>query len=487
MNVGCGVMLFNSYEFIFVFLPITLFVYFFLAKKRYTKVATGWLVLASLVFYLYWNIYYLPLLLISIFFNYNVGKWLEKTRQKNVLIFGIVFNLALLAYYKYAGFFISSINTAFFTDVSVPEIVLPLGISFFTFTQTAYLVDAYRGETKGYSLLTYSLFVTIFPHLIAGPILYHKDIIPQFSKLKNFVVNYKNLSLGISMFSIGLFKKVIIADALAPWVKLAFDNADQLTFIEAWCGALAYTFQLYFDFSGYSEMAVGLGLMLNFKLPINFNSPYRSTSVIEFWRRWHMTLSAFLKDYLYIPLGGNRYGELKKMRNLLITMLLAGLWHGAGWTFVIWGGLHGLYLIINHQWKKCGILLPKTVNWSITFICVIVAWVFFRAGSVHDALTIVKAMGNVGNIALPASGVFEAKLGILGNYGIKFMEMNYWHGTKEIIVLAGAIFVLTYCKNTQERLRELKPNWKWIGIVTIILVCGILSLSKTSEFLYFQF
>lgn len=481
-------MLFNSYEFIFIFLPITLFVYFLLAKKRYIKGAIGWLIFASLAFYSYWNIYYLPLLLVSILFNYNVGKKIEKTRRKSILIFGIAFNLSLLAYFKYAGFFVSSINTAFVTTISVPDIVLPLGISFFTFTQTAYLVDAYRGETKGYSFLTYGLFVTIFPHLIAGPILYHKEMIPQFSNLKNFIVNYRNMAVGISMFSIGLFKKVVIADALAPWVKLAFDNADQLSFIEAWCGALAYTFQLYFDFSGYSEMAVGLGLMLNFKLPINFNSPYKATSVIEFWRRWHMTLSAFLLKYLYIPLGGNRHGEAKKMRNLLVTMLLGGLWHGAGWTFVVWGGLHGCYLVINHQWRKYGIALPRFLNWVITFVCVIMAWVFFRSNSVHDALLIIKAMGNFSNITLPGNGIYEVKLGILKNFGVDFGTMINWGGAKELGVLAGCLFMLIYSKNTQERLVKFKPNWTW-AILLSIGISYILILMHTvkSEFLYFQF
>lgn len=481
-------MLFNSYEFIFIFLPITLIVYFLLAKKRYIKSATGWLVFASLAFYSYWNIYYLPLLLVSILFNYNVGKKIEKTRRKRILIFGIAFNISLLAYFKYAGFFVSSINTAFVTAIPVPNIILPLGISFFTFTQTAYLVDAYRGETNGYSLLTYGLFVTIFPHLIAGPILYHKDMIPQFSNLKNFIVNYRNMAVGISMFSIGLFKKVVIADTLAPWVKLAFDNADQLSFIEAWCGALAYTFQLYFDFSGYSEMAVGLGLMLNFKLPINFNSPYQATSVIEFWRRWHMTLSSFLKKYLYIPLGGNRYGESKKMRNLLVTMLLGGLWHGAGWTFVIWGGLHGCYLVINHQWRKYGIALPKFLNWVITFVCVIVAWVFFRSNSIHDAWVITKKMGGVSNIVLPINGTYEAKLGILKNFGVEFGTMVNWGGIKELCVLAVCFFMLMYLKNTQERLVEFKPNWTW-AILLSIGISYILILMHTvkSEFLYFQF
>ncbi|MBP2660156.1 MAG: rane-bound O-acyltransferase family protein [Firmicutes bacterium] len=459
-------MLFNSYEFIFVFLPITIGVYFSLAKKHWIKAATMWLFIASLAFYSYWNILYLPLLLLSICFNFIMGKKIEARRTKVLLAFGVGFNLLLLGYFKYAGFFVSSLNMITGNGFIVPQIILPLGISFFTFTQTAYLIDAYRGETNKYSFLTYALFVTVFPHLIAGPILHHKDMIPQFSRLRTFVVNYKNIAIGICMFTIGLFKKAVIADTFAPWVGLAFDHADKLTFVEAWCGALAYTFQLYFDFSAYSEMAIGLGLMFNLTLPINFNSPYKSTSIIEFWSRWHITLSSFLKNYLYIPLGGNRHGELKKMRNLLFTMLLGGLWHGAGWTFVIWGGLHGIYLIINHQWRKCGIILPKLINRMLTFVAVVVAWVFFRAESVQDAIAIISAMGNIETITLQ---------------GLDFVKQN------EYGWILGMLLVTMYCKNTQERLVNFRAGWKWLIVVVIMFAYVIIDLNKNTEFLYFQF
>ena len=338
-------MLFNSYEFIFIYLPITLLIYFTFAGFHYTKLATTSLIVASLVFYSYWDIRYLPLLLLSIVLNYNIGAALERNHSRILLILGLTVNLALLGYFKYYGFFIHSVNDIFSNGLIVPEIILPLGISFFTFTQTAFLIDSFRGETQKYSFLNYTLFVTVFPHLIAGPILYHKDMIPQFSRLRNFVFLHKNFTMGLGFFIIGLFKKIIIADTLSPWVKIAFSHAQNLTLIDAWLGAVSYTFQLYFDFSGYSDMAIGLGLMFNFHLPINFNSPYKSKSIIEFWRRWHMTLSVFLKNYLYIPLGGNKSGELKRTRNLIITMFLGGLWHGAGWTFIIWGSLHGIYLV----------------------------------------------------------------------------------------------------------------------------------------------
>lgn len=470
-------MLFNSYEFIFIFLPITLVVYFTLARFRYTKLATASLVFASLSFYSYWDIRYLPLLVSSILFNYTIGSFIEKRKNKNSLTAGIMINLLLLAYFKYTGFFIKSLNDVIGTAIFVPEIILPLGISFFTFTQTAYLVDAYRGETENYSLLTYSLFVTVFPHLIAGPILYHKDMIPQFSRLRNFVFSHRNMAIGITMFSIGLFKKVIIADTLAPWVKVVFDHADAVTFIEAWAGAIGYTLQLYFDFSGYSEMAIGLGLMFNFKLPINFNSPYQATSIIDFWRRWHITLSSFLKNYLYISLGGNRHGEIKRMRNLILTMLLGGLWHGAGWTFVIWGGLHGMYLVVNHLWRRLGFQIPQIISWLITFSCVVVAWVFFRAESVTSALSICKTMlGINGGIQFSAL------------YGGQPELLHFLVDVKRKVILIAIFLVIAlYESRLFYRLQNFRPNLGWFCFVVIILFWSIYSFDKVSEFLYFQF
>jgi alginate O-acetyltransferase complex protein AlgI len=459
-------MLFNSYEFIFIFLPIVLLTYFISIKFRYTKLATVFLLISSLVFYAYWDTKYLSLLVLSILFNYGIGKAIEKKRSKQLLQLGIIVDLCLLAYFKYIGFFIKTINDTIGTSLFIPDIILPLGISFFTFTQIAFLIDAYRGETENYSFITYSLFVTFFPHLIAGPILYHKDIIPQFSNLKKFVFSHKNMSLGLIIFSIGLFKKVVIADALAPWVKLVFDNANAVTTIEAWIGAVAYALQLYFDFSGYSEMALGLGLMLNINLPINFNSPYRALSIIDFWRRWHITLSVFLKSYLYIPLGGNRQGNIAKMKNLLITMLLGGLWHGAGWTYVIWGGLHGIYLVINHSWRSTNKKLPSFLSWLLTFICITIAWIFFRASTIHDAFSILKAM-----------------FGTTANVGQKEILKN----THKDIIILGILLVLIQWRNTQEIVANFYPKKLWIIVISIILLLSLFSLSKTSEFLYFQF
>jgi len=488
-------MLFNSYPFIFVFLPITLIGFFSLTKFRLTRVATAWLVIASLAFYAYWNIAYLPLLLISIAFNYEIGRRLGRAQPKSqpaqlLLGVGITLNLVLLGYYKYAHFFVDSWNHLFASNWTIPPIILPLGISFYTFTQTAYLVDAYRGETKEvkYNWLTYSLFVTFFPHLIAGPILHHKEMIPQFYRQRNFVFSEKNMTRGFMLFALGLSKKVLIADNVSPWVAPVFDHASAVTFLEAWAGAISYTLQLYFDFSGYCDMAIALGLMLNINLPINFNSPYKATSIIDFWRRWHITLSNFLRDYLYISLGGNRQGEIRRYTNLLITMLLGGLWHGAGWTFVLWGGLHGVYLSINHLWRKRGFSLPKPLAWIITFVAVVFGWVLFRAPTLPDALEICKAMIGMKGIVLPSAG----RLDWLTHLGI---QLKLWGefiylppgGLRDLATLVGLLLSVILLPNTQQIIQRVKPTWWWAVLCGSLTAYCLLLLNRVSEFLYFQF
>lgn len=329
-------MLFNSYPFIFVYLPVVFAGFFLTARYISHRAATFVLVLASFAFYGYWDYHYFPLLFASISFNYLVGRQIGRTaHRKRWLVCGLTLNVALLGYFKYTDFFLTTVNDISGSHFDLPHIILPLGISFFTFTQSAYLVDAYRDEAAKHDFLTYCEFVTIFPHLIAGPIINHKKMLPQFTAAETFHIHIENVALGLTLFTMGLIKKVLIADNLAPIATNVFSRADSLTFLEAWIGAISYTFQLYFDFSGYSEMAIGLGLMFNLTLPTNFNSPYQAKSIIDFWRRWHMTLGAWVKDYLYIPMGGNRHGELKKMRNLFASMLIIGLWHGAGWTFII--------------------------------------------------------------------------------------------------------------------------------------------------------
>lgn len=483
-------MLFNSYEFIFLFLPVTFIGFFAFARFVGKKAATFWIVTASFFFYGWWDIRYLPLLFCSICFNYIIGLFIERyCRQCKLFLFiGVLGNLVLLGYFKYTGFFLQTINDVAGTNMFfVPAIVLPLGISFFTFTQTAYLVDVYRKETTPYSFLTYCQFVTIFPHLIAGPIINQRDMLPQFLKEKTFRINYNNLALGISIFSMGLFKKIFVADQLAVWAEAVFANAENATFIEAWLGALSYTFQLYFDFSGYSEMAIGLGLMFNLQFPINFNSPYQSCSIIDFWRRWHMTLGAWVRDYLYIPMGGNRFGEVRKMANLFLSMLIIGLWHGAGWTFVLWGGIHGVLLMINHQWRRLHISLPSPVNWGLTFVSVIFCWVLFRAENVDVAFSLIKSMVRIDQIVLPSNSILFSPLHFLQEY-IAFAPLTYpFSVDKHLLLLLGLTVLVVKMPNPQMLLQRFKPNFFWLAIILFMFIYSVLHLASYSEFLYFQF
>ncbi|HIP44808.1 MAG TPA: MBOAT family protein, partial [Sulfurospirillum arcachonense] len=391
-------MLFNSYIFIFAFLPFTFFVYFYLNSKRLTELAKAFLVLSSLFFYSWWNIIYLPLILVSMFFNYALGLSLrdeshkKRVSDKMLLTIGVIANLLMLGYFKYTDFFIENFNGIFSSEVPLLHLALPLAISFFTFQQIAYLVDSYRKETKEYNFLNYAIFVTFFPQLIAGPIVHHKEMMPQFAKAKNKLKNYANISTGLFIFSIGLFKKVVIADTFAIWATKGFDASVSLDLLAAWITSLSYTFQLYFDFSGYTDMAIGVALLFNIKLPINFYSPYKAVSIQDFWRRWHITLSRFLKDYIYIPLGGNRKTEIRTYTNLFTTFLLGGIWHGAGWTFVFWGAMHGFALMIHRVWQKVGVKLPTVLAWFITFNFVNISWVFFRAKEWEDAIKVLKGM-----------------------------------------------------------------------------------------------
>lgn len=331
-------MLFNSHVFIFGFLPIVFIVYFIFRKIDLVAGAKIWLVFSSLFFYSWWNPVYLPILLGSIITNFLFGKTIEKVSYKKIILtIGIIFNVALLGYFKYVDFFIANVNMIFETNFSLLHVALPLAISFFTFQQIAYLVDTYKGEAKKYSFLNYALFVTFFPQLIAGPIVHHKEMMPQFETLSARFVRAKNVVLGSFIFFIGLFKKTVIADTFAIYASDGFGRPETLTLIEGWIVSLSYSFQIYFDFSAYSDMAIGLALLFNIKLPINFNSPYKALNIQDFWRRWHMTLGRFLTKYIYIPLGGNRISESRTLFNIMIVFGISGFWHGAGWTFVVWG------------------------------------------------------------------------------------------------------------------------------------------------------
>jgi D-alanyl-lipoteichoic acid acyltransferase DltB (MBOAT superfamily) len=401
-------------------------------------------------------------------FNFVIGSSLnEKFKKvqpykKTILIISIIANLSLLGYYKYTDFFIQNINLLSHANIQLVHLALPLAISFFTFQQIAYLVDSYRGETGEYDFLNYALFVTFFPQLIAGPIVHHKEMMPQFASKWNLVKNHKNIALGLFVFSIGLFKKVVIADYFATYATNGFDVATHLNLIDSWATSLSYTFQLYFDFSGYTDMAIGSALLFNIVLPVNFDSPYKAQSVQDFWRRWHITLSRFLKDYIYIPLGGNRAGEYKVYSNLMITFLLGGLWHGAGWGFLFWGFLHGLALILHRVWKNFGFTLPKFLAWFITFNFINITWVFFRATTLDDAIKILNGM-------------------FFGSFSMKdFHSDIYWQ------LLLILLFV-TLLKNSMQLMQTFKTNYRTMIFFIVISVYGIFNINKLSEFLYFNF
>jgi alginate O-acetyltransferase complex protein AlgI len=411
-------MLFNSTVFIFAFLPATLLGYYFLSGWGLWRGATAWLVLASAVFYGWFSIPYLMMLVVMTVFNYMVGVALSRdfaaSRQRPILLtFGICVDLAVLGYFKYSNFFIENTNALFGADFGLQTILLPIGISFFTFQKIAYLVDAYRGEAEEYDLLDFSLFVMFFPQLIAGPIVHHKEIIPQFKEKASRRFIAENLAGGLALFTIGLGKKTIFADTLVQWADPIYAAASagaQPSIFEAWTAALAFTFQIYFDFSGYTDMALGLALMVGIRLPLNFASPYKATSIVDFWRRWHITLSRFLRDYVYFPLGGNRKGQVRRYGNLVLTMLIGGLWHGASWTFVAWGALHGAYLMINHGWRSLRQRLGlqpangPVGTWGarlFTFFAVVVAWVFFRAETFPAAVAVLRGMAGLGTWGEP--------------------------------------------------------------------------------------
>jgi D-alanyl-lipoteichoic acid acyltransferase DltB (MBOAT superfamily) len=495
-------MLFNSYEFLFGFLPVVLLL-FFLVGRRSALAAVGFLAAASLFFYGWWNPRYLLLLGGSVSFNYWVGRRLALSPVRTggdraMLWLGIAANLTLLGAFKYAGFFAATANALAGLSLPIPHIVLPLGISFFTFTHIAYLVDAYRKEVREYRFAHYGLFVTFFPHLLAGPVLHHAEVMPQFARPDTFRFNPEHFAVGLTIFAIGLFKKMVLADGIADFATPVFDaarNGATLTFLAAWGGALSYTFQLYFDFSGYSDMAIGLARLFGIVFPANFNSPYKASSIIDFWRRWHMTLSRFLRDYLYIPLGGGRCRPLRRHANLMATMLLGGLWHGAGWTFVIWGGLHGLYIVLNHLWRGLHkrrltpYSLPpapaRALGQLLTFVAVVVAWVFFRAESVTAARAVLEGMAGL-------NGVSRAD--------------PYYFGNPELKGLLAMFLVAWGLPNVQQLLRRYRPvletypgdvpansrlAWHpsaaWALLTAAMFIAAVVNLTRVSEFLYYQF
>lgn len=520
-------MLFNSLEFIFLFLPLTWVVFFFLTRFLPHSFALVWLSAASLFFYAWWNPIYLPVLLASVLTNFIAGLFIDscESHEKRTWITGIAIalNLGLLGYFKYTNFLIDQINNLADTHFAQGEIILPLAISFHTFQQIAYLVDIFRRQHSERNFVRYLLFVTFFPQLIAGPIIHHRELLPQLSRFldANFKLSLSKLGIGFSVFIIGLFKKVLIADTLALYATPVFKAADlhaPLSFLDAWGGALAYTFQIYFDFSAYSEMAVGLGFMFGLKLPFNFAAPYTALNIIDFWRRWHMTLSRFLRDYLYIPLGGNRCSLFRRYANLMLTMLLGGLWHGAGWTFVFWGFLHGFYLVVNHAWAfalgprlhghLAKIVFYRGACWTLTFLAVSFAWVFFRAETFAGALHMTSAMFGVDGVILP--GTYEAYLGPLAPMakflGVRFEGVPaFFEGARQYLLFTAILATIHFIPCVQTLFSSASPGlapypaitrpgvlcWNasllWAVALALIFAVSVFLMSRDSEFLYFQF
>jgi len=487
-------MLFNSYEFLFAFLPLTLSIYFLLNRYEWISTAKLYLLGASLFFYGWWNVNYLLLILSSIAINFIMSSAIlncealgQKSRKKHLFISALVFNLGLLIYFKYTDFFITTGNTLFNNNWPLVHLALPLAISFFTLQQIAFLVDAYEGVVTKPSPLDYGLFVAFFPQLIAGPIVHHREMLPQFYNLKNRFIDYENFTKGVCLFILGLFKKIVIADTFANWVNSGFSNTEQLTFFDAWIASFSYTFQLYFDFSGYTDMALGIALMFNIVLPTNFNSPYQACNIIDFWRRWHMTLSRFLKNYLYIPLGGNRKGSLRRYNNLMITMLIGGLWHGAAWIFVIWGGIHGIGLVNNHYWRKCEIYIPRWLSWGMTFGLVTIAFVPFRAENLQIAIDIWYGMLGFKGAVLPVPVSFRPMLAFLNEVGINFAvggAMDFFTKTFGILIS----FFLIWRPNAYQIASSFKGSNSWhIMGLAFLLVVSIIFLKHRSPFIYFIF
>jgi alginate O-acetyltransferase complex protein AlgI len=495
-------MIFSSPKFILLFLPIAFFGYFFLNRNRLILAGKAWLVVVSLFFYAYWNIAYLPLLLVSILFNFAVGSVLSRGPPSRYVAFsrrfvlgtGIAANLALLGYFKYADFLIENINTAFGAGFISPHLLLPLGISFFTFTQIAYLVDSYRGEAKEYDFLNYALFVTFFPHLIAGPILHHREMMSQFKSRWTLAVRYRNIALGLFIFSIGLFKKVVIADTFAIWANAGFDGANggaTLDFFSAWATSLSYTFQLYFDFSGYCDMAIGAALLFNIWLPINFNSPYQALDIQDFWRRWHITLSRYLRDYLYIPLGGNRCAPPRVYFNLMATFILGGLWHGASWMFVMWGALHGAALVAHRIWSGLGLRMPKAIAWLLTFNFINITWVFFRADTLDNALRVVRGMADISSVIdLPLLGVPTSSLvwgGWFSDHLLRWLPAGLAANVFCFTAILLTLGIISQ-KNSFELMMAGQGVAKLSGALVLFCVAMYFTMVTTSSiFLYFNF
>lgn len=485
-------MLFNSGIFLKAFLPLVI-LFSLLIQKHFARLLPWFLIAISLLFYAWWKPSYLIILICSAGINFLLGRLIHKNDSKFLLGLGILFNLSLLGYFKYLGWIMEGLNTSGINWFSPKIYVLPLAISFYTFEQISYLIDCRKGIVKPATLRDYLFFVTFFPKLIAGPIVRFAELSRQISHIR---ITSENFGVGLTLFVIGLSKKVLFADQAATFVSPIFDAAKAGVtpiFIDAWIGALSYTLQIYFDFSGYSDMAIGLSLIFGIRLPINFYSPYKSTSIIEFWRRWHMTLSRFLRDYLYFPLGGSKHGEARRYINLILVMTIAGLWHGAGLTFVIWGLLNGLYLVINHLFRKVikqsrqVTFIQQAISWVLTFLCIVIAWVFFRAENLSSANKMLMGMLGQGTQEILNGTHLTAgiTIAILLPLAILFPNSNQIIGLVRLAPDAATEMLIP--NNSRQSWIQWEPKALWAIAIGVLLLTQLVSTSKYSPFIYFQF
>lgn len=472
-------MIFTSYSFL-VFFLVVISVYTLFNKLKMELVSKLWLVLVSFYFYSQGSLYFLPYFVGTIFLNYVIGSLIIQSSSvinKRVLLFiGLLENVALLGYFKYVDFFIYNFNLISGQNVPFRYILLPIGISFFTFQLIAYLVDCYRGETDEYSVINYLLFITFFPQLIVGPIVHHKDIVPQFESDKQNKINKKNIMLGILIFSIGCAKKTLLADPLTRYAQEYFSNVYIGGFWKTWTSVFAYTFSYYFDLSGYADMAIGLALFFNIRLPQNFNSPYKARNFREYWRRWHMSLSRFLSDYVFWNVYKKGDGSVKFYFAVMVTFIVSGFWHGAGWRFVLWGIINGIFVCSAHFMYRRKWKLPIFLAWSLTFLGVLGTRVIFVSNSIKDSLYVFKSMLDLTEFSgMGLKAVFYD--------GVKYFVFNGYI----LVVLLIGMFIALFCKNTKEINENFTPKIKYAIISGVLLMVSILQMSIVADFLYFQF
>lgn len=487
-------MLFNSYIFILLFLPLTLVGYYLFNHFRCYRLASVYLLLMSLWFYAYFNIKYLPIILLSIVLNYFFYLFFTKNKptllRKLVLFVAIASNIALLLYFKYYDFFVENVNTLFSTNYTLKHLLLPLGISFFTFQQLSFVIDSYKREVPSYDFINYALFVTYFPQLIAGPIVSHDEMVPQFLDQEKRKLNFQNLSTGLYVFAMGLGKKVLIADIFGNAVNWGYSNIELLNSSDAIVLMLAYTIQIYFDFSGYCDMATGIAKMMNFDLPQNFNSPYKALTITEFWKRWHMTLTRFFTKYIYIPLGGSRKGKGRMLLNTLIVFLISGFWHGASWSFVLWGVLHGIFNVITKLFNKSFEKMHPALNWFVTFSFVNITWILFRANTLSDAFTVIRKIGSMSFGTINENILSLFKLDGVEVLLSTFFNKGLYSIKPELYLLAFTViaFILILgCENVNKKMAKFRPTLMRSIFSVVLLLWSLISLSGMSTFLYFNF